>query len=349
MSTATQAYGATAADADLAELTIERRDLRDNDVAIRIDYCGVCHSDLHFARNDWGNAKYPAVPGHEIVGTVTAVGPDVTTHKVGDRVAVGCMVDSCQSCSNCQDDHEEYCLKGQTGTYGGRDRIDGSPTHGGYSDRIVVREKFVLRMPQGLDAAKAGPLLCAGITMWSPLRHWNVGEGTKLGVVGMGGLGHMAVKLGAALGADVTVFTTSPDKVQDARDLGASDVVISKDGDAMKAVRGKFDVIINCVPVAHDLHPYMDTLKTAGTMVIVGAIDMLKVHGGKLIMGRKAVAGSLIGGLKDTQELLDFCATENVLPDCEMIDISEINTAWERMQKGDVKYRFVIDMDSLRA
>ena len=342
------AWGMDAQDAPLAALEIPRRGLRADDVAIRIDYCGVCHSDLHYARNDWGNAVYPAVPGHEIVGTVTAVGPEVSAHKVGDRVAVGCMVDSCLECAQCEDGHEEYCFRKNTGTYGGRDRVDGSPTYGGYSDSIVVKEHFVLRMPDGLDAAKAGPLLCAGITMYSPLKHWGVGEGTKLGVVGLGGLGHMAVKLGAAMGAEVTVFTTSPEKVKDAEDLGAHHVVLSRDGDQMKAARGSLDIIIDSVPVAHDLHPYINSLKVGGTLVIVGAIEMLSLHGGLLIRGRTAVAGSVIGGIADTQELLDLCAEKQIYPEVEMIRMDEINEAWERMEAGDVKYRFVVDMGSLR-
>ena len=348
MSLDVAAYGMKDADSPVEPLTIPRRELRADDVAIRIDYCGICHSDLHFARNDWGNAVYPAVPGHEIVGTVTDVGPEVTAHKVGDRVAVGCMVDSCQSCSQCEDDHQEYCQKRHTGTYGGRDRIDGSPTHGGYSDRIVVKDDFVLKVPEGLDPAKAGPLLCAGITMWSPLKHWNVGEGTKLGIVGMGGLGHMAVILGAALGAEVTVFTTSPEKIADAKELGAHHVVVSTDEDAMKAARGTLDIVIDSVPVSHDVHPYLRSMRPGGTLVIVGAIAPLEVHGGILISGRYSLAGSAIGGLADTQELLDFCARTDTHPLVEMVDVEDINTAWERMEAGDVKYRFVIDMASLR-
>ena len=342
------AYGLTDADASVEPLSIERRALRDNDVAIRIDYCGVCHSDLHYARNDWGNAQYPAVPGHEIVGTVTAVGSAVTDHAVGDRVAVGCIVDSCTSCAQCDDGHEEYCLRGMTGTYGGRDRVDGSVTHGGYSSDIVVRDHFVLKMPDALDASRAGPLLCAGITMYSPLKHWGVGAGTKLGVVGLGGLGHMAVKLGAAMGAEVTVFTTSPDKVQDAMDLGAHHVVLSKDAEQMKAAKRTLDIIIDSVPVAHDLHPYIGSLVVGGTLVLVGAIEMLKLHGGMLIRGRNAVAGSVIGGIPDTQELLELCAEKQIYPEVEMIRPEELTQAWERMVAGDVKYRFVVDMRSLQ-
>ena len=347
MATTIPAWGMTAADAPLAPLTIERRDLRADDVALRIDYCGVCHSDLHHARNDWGTARYPVVVGHEIIGTVTGVGPEVEDMSVGDRVAVGCMVDSCLSCTSCEDGHEEYCLEGMVGTYGGRDRVDGTRTHGGYSSDIVVKRHFVLPVPDGLDPAKAGPLLCAGITMWSPLKQFGVGPGTKLGVVGLGGLGHMAVKLGAALGAEVTAFTTSPDKIADAKALGATHVVLSKDAEQMKRVAGTLDVIIDSVPVAHDLHPYINSLRVGGALVIVGAIEMLKLHGGALIRARKVLAGSLIGGIPDTRELLEFCAEHQVYPEVEMIRMDEINTAWARMEAGDVKYRFVIDMETL--
>jgi len=348
MANSCKAWGATASDAPLEPLEIERRDLRDTDVAIRIDYSGVCHSDLHVCRNDWGNARYPVVPGHEIVGTVTGVGSAVSRHTVGDVVAVGTFVDSCGDCRNCDDGHQEYCLKGATGTYNATDKVDGSVTMGGYATDIVTTERFVLKMPDGLDAAKASPLLCAGITMWSPLRHWKVGKGTRLGVVGIGGLGHMAVKLGAALGAEVTVFTRSPDKAQEATDLGATHVVISTDRDAMKSARGTLDVIIDSVPVPHDLHPYLDALATGGTLVIVGAIAPLEFHGSKLIGGRKAIAGSLTGGLDDTQEMLEFCAEHQIYPDVEMVRMDDINTAWARMEAGDVRYRFVVDMDSLR-
>ena len=348
MSIVVKAWGATAADAELAPLEIERRALRPDDVAIRIDYCGVCHSDLHACRNDWGTARYPLVPGHEIVGTVTGVGSGVRRHAVGDVVAVGTFVDSCGACRNCEADQQEYCLKGATGTYNATDKVDGSVTMGGYATDIVVTERFVLKMPDALDARRAGPLLCAGITMWSPLRHWKVGAGTRLGVVGIGGLGHMAVKLGAALGAEVTVFTRSPDKASEATALGAAHVVVSTDRGQIKAARGTLDIIIDSVPVAHDLHPYLDALATDGTLVIVGAIAPLEFHGARLIMGRKSIAGSLTGGLADTQELLEFCAAHQIYPEVEMVEMRDINAAWARMEAGDVRYRFVVDMESLR-
>ena len=341
--TSTTAYGVAATDAPVAPLEIERRELRGNDVEITIHYCGVCHSDLHTARGDWGPPKFPCVPGHEIVGEVTAVGADVTDHKVGDHVAVGTVVDSCMGCSECEGGHEVHCLRGATFTYGSKDRVDGTVTHGGYSHAIVTRDHFVLKMPDGLDASRAGPILCAGITVWTPLREHGVEAGTKLGVVGLGGLGHMAVKLGAALGAEVTVFTTSPDKERDAKDLGAHHVVLSKEPDAMTAAMGTLDVIIDTVPVAHDFQPYLDALGPRGTLVLVGAIAPLKFHGGKLIVGNKRLAGSLTGGIPRTQELLDFCAEHGVHPDVEMVKPDGIGEAWEKMEAGEVKYRFVID------
>lgn len=346
----TAAWGATAPTSDIAPLTIERRALRPDDVHIAIRYCGVCHSDLHTARNDWGRTVYPVVPGHEIVGEVTDIGPAVTQVAVGDWVAVGCLVDSCQACPQCAADLEQYCAKGATGTYSGKDRIDGSPTYGGYASDIVVRQEFVLALPDGLDRASAAPLLCAGITSWSPLRHWGAGPGKRVGVVGLGGLGHMAVKLGAALGADVTLITTSPGKGADARRLGAAHVLISTDRDQMRAARGGFDLIIDTVPVAHDLAPYLALLATDGALVIVGAIDMLpSFHSGLLLGGRRTVAGSAIGGIAETQELLDFCAQHKILPDCEMIAMADINAAYARMERADVQYRFVIDMATLPA
>ena len=342
------AWGATAPDSDIAPLPIERRALRDDDVDIAIDYCGVCHSDLHTARNDWGRTTYPIVPGHEIVGTVRAVGTAVTGFRPGDRVAVGCIVDSCRECGECHADREQYCERGMTGTYGGTDRRDGSPTQGGYARTIVVRAEYVLRVPEGLDPARAGPLLCAGITSWSPLRHWKVGPGSKVGVVGLGGLGHMGVKLAAALGAEVTMITTSPGKAADAQRLGAHHVLVSSDRAAMKAARGTLDFILDTVPVKHDIAPYMMLMHAGGTLCIVGAIDMLpEFHTGLMLMGRKSVSGSGVGGIAETQELLDFCAEHGVLPDCEMIAMAGINHAYERMEKADVKYRFVIDMATL--
>lgn len=342
------AYAATSETSDLAPLSIVRRAPRANDVAIDIEYCGVCHSDLHTARNDWGGTTYPVVPGHEIVGRVVAVGADVTGFSVGDRVGVGCMVDSCRTCHACQDGLEQYCETGMTPTY---DRVlpDGSVTYGGYSRHIVVREEFVLRIPEGMDPAGAAPLLCAGITTYSPLKHWKVGPGSKVGVVGLGGLGHMAVKIAAAMGAEVTLFTTSPGKVEDAIRLGASHVVISKDRAQMKGVRGSFDLILNTVAAPHTLDPYLQALSLDGTMVMVGLPDEPHPSPGMggLIMKRRSLAGSLIGGIAETQDMLDFCAAHDIVSDVEMIAMSEINTAYERMLKSDVKYRFVIDMASL--
>lgn len=341
------AWGTGAVDAPIAPMTIERRALRPEDIDIEIRYCGVCHSDLHQARNDWGNTRYPVVPGHEIVGIVRAVGTGVTKFAAGDRVAVGCLVDSCLACEQCVDHQEQYCEKRATGTYNSRDRIDGSPTYGGYSVSIIVREEFVLRVPEALDLARAAPLLCAGITTYSPLKHWKVGPGIKVGVVGLGGLGHMGVKLAAGLGAEVTMITTSPGKAEDARALGAAHVLVSTDEEAMKSAARSFDFILNTVPVKHDIQPYLKLLKPGGTQVIVGAIDTLTLHSGLLLGGRKQLSGSAIGGIKDTQELLDFCAATGIEPDTETIAIADINQAYERMERSDVKYRFVIDMATL--
>ena len=345
-----KAYGTEAPEADLKQFDINRREVTANDVAIDILYCGVCHSDLHFARNDWGMTQYPVVPGHEIVGKVTQVGAGVTTHKVGDLVAVGCLVDSCRTCNNCKNDLEQYCPE-WVGTYGGYDKHLDGPTHGGYSEAIVVDKDFVLNVPENLDMAGIAPVLCAGITTWSPLRHWNVGKDSKVAVVGLGGLGHMAIKLAAALGADVTLFSRSPNKVQDAKRLGANHVVISTDEDQMTAAQGQFDVIIDTVPYAHDLNPYIGTLSTNGTLVVVGYLGPLDpmLVTVPMIMGRKAVAGSLIGGIAETQELLDFCGKHNITSDVEVIKMQDINTAYERMLKSDVHYRFVIDMKSLKS
>jgi uncharacterized zinc-type alcohol dehydrogenase-like protein len=350
MSTKTvKAFGTKSAESDLEQLKINRRSVTAKDVEIDILFCGVCHSDLHFARNDWGMTQYPVVPGHEIVGKVTQVGPGASKYKVGDLVAVGCLVDSCRTCSNCKDDLEQYCPQ-WVGTYGGYDKHLDSPTHGGYSETIVVDEDFVLRVPGNLDQAGIAPVLCAGITTWSPLRHWKVGKGSKVAVVGLGGLGHMAIKLANALGADVTLFSRSPNKVQDGLDLGAHQVVISTDEKQMESVMNHFDLIIDTVPYAHDLNPYIGTLSTNGTLVVVGYLGPLDpmLLTVPMIMGRKAVAGSLIGGIAETQELLDFCGKHNITSDIEIIKMQEINVAYERMLKSDVHYRFVIDMKSLK-
>ncbi|SEN41493.1 NAD(P)-dependent alcohol dehydrogenase [Halomonas caseinilytica] len=346
----TRAYAAHAADQPLAPFTFERRQPRPDDVAIEILYCGVCHSDLHFARNDWGMTRFPIVPGHEIVGRVTAVGDDVSRFQVGDMVGVGCMVDSCRHCQPCQDGVEQFCLEGFTMTYGSDDRQDGTMTQGGYSDSVVVSEHFVLRMPEGLDPAAAAPILCAGITTYSPLRHYGVKAGHKVGVIGMGGLGHMGVKLAKALGAEVTVFTRSDAKVEEARRHGADHVVVSSDQAQMDAVAETYDFMLDTVPVQHDLNPYLAALKYDGTHILVGLLDPIEpaIEGFNLVFKRRVLAGSLIGGIPETQELLDFCAEHDITCDIETIDIQDINTAYERMEKGDVRYRFVIDMASLK-
>ncbi|MBS0481387.1 MAG: NAD(P)-dependent alcohol dehydrogenase [Proteobacteria bacterium] len=345
---ATAAWGATAPDSALEPLTIDRRDLRDEDVAITIAYCGVCHSDLHVARDDWGRSTYPFVPGHEITGTVSAVGTGVTRFKPGDRVAIGTVVDSCRRCDACHDGEENYCREGMTGTYNAKDRIDGSTTYGGYSAGIVVAEPYVLKLPDSLDMAAAAPLLCAGITTYSPLRNWNVGPGSKVGVIGLGGLGHMGVKFAKALGAEVTMITTSTAKGADAARLGADHVLLSSDKAAMKAASRSFDFLLDTIPVQHDVTPYLLLLDRKGTLCLVGMIDtMAPFHSGLLLGGQKAVAGSGVGGIAQTQEMLNFCAEHGVLPEVEMIRMDQINHAFERMEKADVKYRFVIDMASL--
>ncbi|MFK8333060.1 NAD(P)-dependent alcohol dehydrogenase [Pseudomonas sp. BJa5] len=343
------AYGVHEAHAPLEPLRIERRALRDDDVAIAIDYCGVCHSDMHYVHNDWGTTRFPCVPGHEIIGRVTAVGPAVSRYRVGDRVAVGCLVDSCQGCPACEQHQEPHCTQGMTPTYNGLDRISGEVTLGGYAQHIVVREPFVLRVPAALDPRYTGPLLCAGITVWTPMREHGVKAGTRLAVVGLGGLGHMAVKLGVALGARVTVITTSPGKAEDARALGAHHVLLSTDPQAMKDAANSFDLMLDTIPRGHNVNPYLMLLGRQGTLVLVGALEPLEpIHGALLAINNRSIAGSLIGGLQQTQELLDFCAEHQVLPDCEMIDIQDINQAFVRMEKNDVKYRFVIDMASLK-
>jgi len=347
--TATKAYAAHAADLPLAPFSLERRTPRPDDVAIDILYCGVCHSDLHFARNDWGMSRYPLVPGHEIIGRVTAVGADVTRFREGDLVGVGCMVDSCRQCQACHEGVEQFCLEGFTMTYGSDDRRDGSFTQGGYAAAIVVNEHFVLRIPEGLDPAAAAPLLCAGITTWSPLRHYGVMAGDKVGVIGMGGLGHMGVKLAKALGAEVTVFTRSTGKVEEARRNGADHVVVSSDPAQMAAVAGSFDFVLDTIPVKHDLNPYLEVLKYDGIHILVGLLDLVEpaINSFNLVFKRRVLAGSLIGGIEETQELLDFCAEHAITCDVEMLAMKDINEAYERMIKGDVRYRFVIDMATL--
>ena len=348
MSFEVKAYAAKEKKGNLAPHDIERREVGDNDVHIDITYCGVCHSDIHSVNNDWGNAKYPMVPGHEIIGKVKSVGPNVTNFAVGDLVGVGCMVDSCRTCSSCKQDLEQYCEEGMVGTYNGKDKHLGGHTFGGYSESIVVDQEYVLRVPTNLDEKAIAPLLCAGITTYSPLNHWGVKKGDKVGVIGLGGLGHMGIKFAAAMGAHVVMITTSPSKSADAKRLGADEVLISKNIDEMEQHRGTFDFLLNTVPVGHDVNPYLDLLKLDATMVLVGAIEPLEpMHGGKLILGRKRLAGSLIGGIKETQEMLDFCGEHDIVSDVEMINIDEINEAYKRVQNNDVKYRFVIDMKSL--
>ncbi|MFV8325280.1 NAD(P)-dependent alcohol dehydrogenase [Flavobacterium sp. ZS1P14] len=351
METNVKAYGTAAADAPLKQMDIKRRNITETDIEIEILYCGVCHSDLHTARNDWGFTTYPAVPGHEIVGKVTKAGSDVTKLKVGDFAAVGCLVDSCRSCDNCKDDLEQYCTNGFTGTYNGADKHLGGMTLGGYSEKIVVDEDFVLKVPSNLDLAATAPLLCAGITTWSPLRHWKVGKGSKVAVVGLGGLGHMAIKLAKGLGAEVTLFSRTPDKEKDALELGADAVIISTDDSQMNTVNGKFDLIIDTVPYVHDINPYVATLNTSGTLVLVGYLGGLEpfLNTVPMILGRKSVAGSLIGGIAETQEMLNFCGKHNIVSEIELIKMQDINEAYERMLKSDVRYRFVIDMTSLKS
>ncbi|WP_372183905.1 NAD(P)-dependent alcohol dehydrogenase [Xanthomonas axonopodis] len=348
MSTA-HAYAAQAADQPLAPFVFERRAPGPNDVQIDIAYCGVCHSDLHTARNEWHNTLYPSVPGHEIVGRVTAVGNAVSGFKVGDLAGVGCMVDSCRSCASCQEGEEQYCEQGFTGTYNGPMFGGGENTYGGYSDHIVVDQKYVLRITHSDNLAAVAPLLCAGITTYSPLAHWKVGPGQKVGVVGLGGLGHMAVKIAKAMGATVVLFTTSESKRADAMRLGASEVVIVKDEAQMAAQYNTLDFILNTVAAPHNLDPFLNALKRDGAMVLVGVPEQSHPSPAvfNLVMKRRTLAGSLIGGIRQTQEMLDFCAKHNIVSDIETIRADQINEAYERMLKSDVKYRFVIDMATL--
>jgi len=352
VSSEARAYAAPDARSHLTFATIARRAPGPTDVRIEILFCGVCHSDLHQVRDEWKKAMptvYPCVPGHEIVGRVTKVGGAVGRFKVGDLAAVGCLVDSCRKCPACRDGQEQFCEGPATFTYNAPDVHLGGVTYGGYADSVVVDEAFVLRVPDGLDLAGVAPLLCAGITTYSPLRHWNVHKGQKVGVVGLGGLGHMAVKFAAAFGARVVVFTTSPGKSEDARRLGAHEVVVSTDADAMLQHAGSFDFILNTVSAAHDVTAYLDLLKRDATMTVVGAPENPQPVGAfSLIFGRRRLAGSLIGGIRETQEMLDFCAEHGITSDVEVIPIQKINEAYDRMLRGDVKYRFVIDMASLR-
>ncbi|MBB6598295.1 NAD(P)-dependent alcohol dehydrogenase [Luteimonas sp. MC1825] len=343
----TAAYAATSPTSPLAPWTLERRAPRAGEVLIDIRYCGVCHSDLHTVRGDWGPMDYPLVPGHEIVGHVAAVGEGVSRYKVGDAVGVGCFVDSCRACEHCKAGEEQYCAEGMVGTYAGRDRSTGEPTQGGYSTRITVHEDYVLRIPEGLPLDRAAPLLCAGITTWSPLKHFGLKAGDELAVVGLGGLGHMAVKLGVALGANVTVLSTSEGKRADALALGAHAFeVVGKDPAAGKKLARRFHMILDTASAAHDYNLYLGMLKVDGTMVLLGMPEPTLVGAGSLVMARRRLAGSLIGGIRETQEMLDFCAANGVVSDIELIDIADINEAYERMLRSDVRYRFVIDAAS---
>ena len=344
-------YAAQSATDALVPFAFERREPRADDVVIDILYCGVCHTDLHLARDHRGFTSYPIVPGHEIIGRVSSVGADVTRFKPGNAVGVGCMVDSCRHCLACASGYEQHCAQIPTFTYGGVDRHDGTPTFGGYSERIVVSEQFVLNVPDGLDLAGAAPLLCAGITTWSPLRRWNIGPGSQVAVVGLGGLGHMGLKLAKGLGAEVTLFTRSPGKEWDARRLGADHVVISTDATQMAALTTRFDLILDTVPYAHSIAAYLPTLRFEGAFVLVGYMGALEeaFDTAPLVYGRRAVAGSFIGGIEETQQMLDFCAQNGITSDVEMIPIQHIDAAYDRMLKSDVKYRFVIDMASLQA
>ncbi|PXF29558.1 hydroxyacid dehydrogenase [Pokkaliibacter plantistimulans] len=344
-------YAAESATSPLKPFTFERRDARPDDVTIDILYSGVCHSDIHQARNEWGNSVFPMVPGHEIIGRVSAVGSDVQKYQVGDMVGVGCMVESCRHCASCKADLEQYCANGMAPTYNGfHVHSDNLPTYGGYSKTIVVTEHFVVKIPDALDIKSAAPILCAGITTYSPLKHYGVKAGDKVGIIGMGGLGHMGVKYARALGAEVTIFTRSASKVAEAKKQGADHVIVSTDPAQMETAYERFDFMLDTVPTKHDYNPYLACLKVDGTHIIVGQVEPLDepaIHSFHLIGKRRKLVGSMIGGMKETQEVLDFSAEHGITCDVEMIRMDQINEAYERMIKGDVKYRFVIDMASL--
>jgi uncharacterized zinc-type alcohol dehydrogenase-like protein len=350
MTTTTSAWGTTAADAPLERMTIERRDVGATDIAIDLLYCGICHSDVHTARNEWGGTRYPAVPGHEMVGRVGAVGPDVSRFAVGDMVAVGCMVDSCGECSACRDGLQNYCENGATFTYNSVDKHGTAPrTYGGYSASIVVTEGFVLRVPPALDPAAAAPILCAGITMYSPLRHHGVGPGSTLAVAGFGGLGSIAVKLATAMGADVTVLTRTDRKAEDAFKAGAAAVLVMSDPAAVRAAARSFDLILSTIPVSHDVNPYLNLLRRDGGYVLLGALEPLRepISGGAIAGRRLTVTGSMIGGIPETQEVLDFCAEHAIAPDIALIGADRINDAYDQLAAGDPGYRYVIDLSTL--
>ncbi|MCP0913248.1 NAD(P)-dependent alcohol dehydrogenase [Legionella sp. 27cVA30] len=341
-------YAAHSPDAMLVPFNFERRALRSNDVAIEILYCGICHSDLHQVKNDWEFSQYPMVPGHEIVGKVIDIGSEVKKYKIGDNVAIGCMVDSCLKCDQCKKGEEQFCREGNTQTYNTPDRISGQLTFGGYSKHIVTREEFVLSVPDTLDISRAAPILCAGITTFSPLRNYQVGPNSHVGVIGLGGLGHMAVKLAKAMGASVTVLTHSERKLEKAKALGANNILLSTDEDTMLRAANSLDIIINTIPVKHDITPYIPLLDIKGTLVMVGQVGPLdEPNIMPLILGNRSIAGSVIGGISQTQEVLDFCAEHNIHPECEMIRMDQINDAFMRLKKGDVSHRIVIDMSTL--
>lgn len=344
-----KAFGTAAPEENLKSIEIKRRAVGEKDIEIDILYCGVCHSDIHTARNEWGGTKYPNVPGHEIVGRITSIGSAVTKFKVGDLAGVGCMVDSCRVCESCKEGLEQYCEAGNIGTYNGHEKQLNQQTFGGYSERVVVDQDFVLRIPENLDLAAAAPLLCAGITTYSPLNYWKVGPGMKVGIVGIGGLGHMGVKIAKAMGAKVVVITTSLAKLADAKRLGADEVILSTDVEQMKANAATLHFILDCVSAQHDINAYLSLLKRDGQLTMVGAPEHpLPVAAFSLIPKRRSFSGSLIGGIQETQEMLDFCGKHNIVSDIELIKMQDINEAYERMIKGDVKYRFVIDMQSLK-
>lgn len=344
----TVGYAAHSPESDLVPYHFERRALRNNDVLIEILFSGICHSDLHTIKGDWGEQPYPLIPGHEIIGKVLEVGPQVKKYKVGDSVGVGCLVDSCQECDQCEKHEEQYCRGCLVPTYGGQDKITEEVTQGGYSKHIVVREEFVVKVPEKLDISKAAPILCAGITTYSPLRTWQVGKGTRVGVIGMGGLGHMGVKLAVAMGADVTVISRHPQKEEYAKSLGAKGLLNSTDEEAMEKAANSFDFILDTVPVKHNYNTYTPLLDIDGTLCLVGQIgEMEESLTAPLVFGRRRIAGSLIGGLKETQEVLDFCAEHGIHPECEIIKPEQVNEAWEKLLKENPAHRFVMDMESL--